>query len=132
MVIGPFFNLEKARTTTVLYELQRVLALPTVLRQIHLIIPKTVFPFSCFLNKEITSIENNRLIFKPCNCNFLLKLQSNDYRHEVELDNNAKKEHGDGGGILPRPPGTTREGGRYREKNLPAKNENSLTPGTKV
>lgn len=54
-----------------------------------------MLPFSCLLNKEITSIEsieNNRLIFKPCNCNFLPKLQSNDYRHEVELDNSTRKE----------------------------------------
>lgn len=29
---------------------------------------------------------------EPHNCNFLLKLQSNDYRHEVELDNNTRKE----------------------------------------
>lgn len=82
---------------------------------IHLIITKTVLPFSCFLNKE-TSIENSRLIFKPCNCNFLPKLQSNDYRHEVEPDNNArkkqekKKKH-----ILLRPL-RHHEGGRGRER----------------
>lgn len=51
-----------------------------------------MLPFACFLNKGITSIENNWLIFKPCNCNFLPKLRSNDYRHEVEPDNSTRKE----------------------------------------
>ena len=44
------------------------------------------------LDKEITSVENTASFLNPCNCNFLPKLQSNDYRHEVELDNNTRKE----------------------------------------
>ena len=61
------------------------------------------------------ALRNNRIIFKACNCNYLIKLQSNDYRHEVELDNNTRKEAGQKEKKNPTPSGITREKEREGE-----------------
>lgn len=47
--------------------------------------------FLPFSQQGITRVKNNRLILKPCNCNFLLKCQFNDYRQEVEFDQRRER-----------------------------------------
>lgn len=92
-------------------------------------------PLPSLLNKGITSVENNRLIFKPRNCNFLPKLQSNDYRHEVELDNNTRERarRGEGEKNIAKDPGAPKEsevggGGWGGGGRMPTKNESSPPP----
>ena len=66
------------------------------------------------------ALRNNRIIFKACNCNYLIKLQSNDYRHEVELDNNTRKEAGQKEKKI-LPPQASQERKRERERSADKK-----------